>query len=215
MNNTKTAEQIRNEKLGLQLVKSLESRKFEAYYCNTKEEAKKILFSLISKEETISWGGSITLTEMGVIDTLRNENYKIIDREKAETQEEKIQLMRESLLCDTYLTGTNAISEDGELINIDGNGNRVAAITFGPKNVIVVCGMNKVVHSVKDALSRARNIAAPINAQRFELTTPCVATGKCMDCKNSQSICSIITRTRLCKPAGRIKVILVGEKLGF
>ena len=118
-------------------------------------------------------------------------------------------------MCDTYLTGANAISEDGEIVNVDGNGNRVAAMTFGPKSVIVACGMNKVVKTAEDATSRARNTAAPVNAQRFDIRTPCKTTGSCADCKSTDSICSYIVRTRLCKPAGRIKVVLVGEALGF
>ena len=210
-----TPQECRNEKLGLQLVKSLESRHFEAYYFHTKEEAKKIILSLIPIEHTVAWGGSATMTELGIINYLREAKYNLIDRDNAKTPEEKQELMRQSLLSDTFLSGANAITEDGEIINVDGNGNRVAAITFGPKSVIIACGMNKVVRSVQDAETRARTIAAPINAQRFDLTTPCVTTGRCSDCKNTQSICSVISRIRLSKPTGRIKVVLIGENLGF
>ena len=210
-----TPEQIRNEKLGLQLVKTLEARHFEAYYCHTKEEAKQIIISLIPKEDTVAWGGSATMNELGIIDYVKNENFKVIDRDLAKTPEEKLELMRQSLLSDTFLSGANAITEDGEIINIDGNGNRVAALTFGPKSVVIACGINKIVRSAQDAETRARTIAAPINAQRFDLTTPCIATGRCCDCKSPQSICSVISRIRLCKPKGRIKVVIIGESLGF
>jgi len=125
-------------------------------------------------------------------------------------------MMRQALLCDTYLCGTNALSEDGQLVNVDGNGNRVAAMIYGPTQVIVVAGMNKVVKTVKDAYIRARTIAAPLNVQRFpKAVTPCNETGACADCTGAGSICSYIVTTRLCKPAGRIKVILVGKSLGF
>ena len=152
---------------------------------------------------------------LGVIDRVKKGGWRVIDRSTAQSQEEKIEIMRRALLCDTYLTGANAISEDGEIVNVDGNGNRVAAMTFGPKSVIVACGMNKVVKTAEDAISRARNTAAPVNAQRFDIRTPCKTTGSCADCKSTDSICSYIVRTRLCKPAGRIKVVLIGEAIGF
>ena len=144
-------------------------------------------------------------------------NYKdnSIQKEKTKTPEEKQEMMRQSLLSDTFLSGANAITEDGEIINVDGNGNRVAALTFGPKSVVIACGINKIVRSVQDAETRARTIAAPINAQRFDITTPCIATGRCCDCKSPQSICCVISRIRLCKPKGRIKVVIIGESLGF
>ena len=160
-------------------------------------------------------GGSVTMEALGVIDRVKKGGWRVIDRSTAQSQEEKIEIMRRALLCDTYLTGANAISEDGEIVNVDGNGNRVAAMTFGPKSVIVACGMNKVVKTAEDATSRARNTAAPVNAQRFDIRTPCKTTGSCADCKSTDSICSYIVRTRLCKPAGRIKVVLIGEAIGF
>jgi L-lactate utilization protein LutB len=142
--------------------------------------------------------------------------YKVIDRDKAASPEERTELMRQALLCDTYLTGTNALTEDGQLVNVDGNGNRVAAMTFGPKQVIVVAGMNKVQKTLETACARARTIAAPVNVQRFQdLKTPCNETGACADCLSPDSICSFIVHTRLCKPKGRIKVILIGKDLGF
>ena len=209
------AERIRNEKLGASLIKALSLRHFDAYYCASASEAAEKILSLIPKTDVVSWGGSMTMEALGVIDRVKKGGWRVIDRSTAQSQEEKIEIMRRALLCDTYLTGANAISEDGEIVNVDGNGNRVAAMTFGPKSVIVACGMNKVVKTAEDAVSRARNTAAPVNAQRFDIRTPCKTTGSCADCKSTDSICSYIVRTRLCKPAGRIKVVLVGETLGF
>ncbi len=209
------AERIRNEKLGAGLIKALSLRHFDAYYCASASEAAEKILSLIPKTDVVSWGGSMTMEALGVIDRVKKGGWRVIDRSTAQSQEEKIEIMRRALLCDTYLTGANAISEDGEIVNVDGNGNRVAAMTFGPKSVIVACGMNKVVKTAQDAVSRARNTAAPVNAQRFDIRTPCKTTGTCADCKSTDSICSYIVRTRLCKPAGRIKVVLVGEALGF
>ena len=209
------AERIRNEKLGASLIKALSLRHFDAYYCASASEAAEKILSLIPKTDVVSWGGSMTMEALGVIDRVKKGGWRVIDRSTAQSQEEKIEIMRRALLCDTYLTGANAISEDGEIVNVDGNGNRVAAMTFGPKSVIVACGMNKVVKTAEDAISRARNTAAPVNAQRFDIRTPCKTTGSCADCKSTDSICSYIVRTRLCKPAGRIKVVLIGEALGF
>ena len=209
------AERIRNEKLGAGLIKALSLRHFDAYYCASASEAAEKILSLIPKTDVVSWGGSMTMEALGVIDRVKKGGWRVIDRSTAQSQEEKIEIMRRALLCDTYLTGANAISEDGEIVNVDGNGNRVAAMTFGPKSVIVACGMNKVVKTAEDAISRARNTAAPVNAQRFDIRTPCKTTGSCADCKSTDSICSYIVRTRLCKPAGRIKVVLIGEALGF
>lgn len=212
MNN---AERIRNEKLGASLIKALSLRHFDAYYCASCAEAAEKILSLIPQTDVVSWGGSVTMEALGVIDRVKKGGWRVIDRSTAQSQEEKIEIMRRALLCDTYLTGANAISEDGEIVNVDGNGNRVAAMTFGPKSVIVACGMNKAVKTAEDAISRARNTAAPVNAQRFDIRTPCKTTGSCADCKSTDSICSYIVRTRLCKPAGRIKVVLIGEALGF
>lgn len=209
-----TPEQIRNDKVGTQVVKALEARHFEAYYCATKEEAREKILSLIPKSDTVSWGGSATMEALGIIDSVRKSN-NVIDRDTAKNPEEKVDLMRKSLLCDTYLCGTNAMSEDGILVNVDGNGNRVAAMTYGPKNVIVAVGVNKIVKTEADAISRARNIAAPINAQRFGLETPCSKTGECGNCKLTQSICCYMVTTRLCRPAKKIKVVIIGEAMGF
>ena len=166
-------------------------------------------------EHSIGWGGSYSVEEIGLIKALYERGNKMIDRSKAKDREESLDIMRQALLCGTFLMSSNAITENGELFNIDGNANRVAALCFGPKNVLIVAGMNKIVRDMEAAYSRVRNYAAPVNAQRFNLETPCCKTGKCADCLSEQSICSEFVETRMSKPTGRIKVILVGENLGF
>lgn len=207
--------EMRNEVLGARVVKALESRNMEAYFVKTKEEALEKALELIPEGSSISWGGSMSAQEIGLQAALHKGNYIILDRDEKETPEEKNEVMHQALNCDFFLGGTNAVSEDGILVNIDGNANRVAAYAYGPKNVLLIAGMNKVVKSEADAMSRARNEAAPINAQRFGITTPCVKNGTCFDCKSPECICCQILITRYSKVPGRIKVILVDENLGF
>lgn len=205
----------RNHKLGALIVKALETRKFEAYFCENKEDAVQLALSLIPVNHTVSWGGSATLSELGLLDIVKKQ-FQVIDRDLGKDKAEKTELMRQALLADTYLTSANAISEDGQIVNIDGTGNRVAATIFGPTNVIFLMGMNKVCKTVEDAWSRARNYAAPVNAQRFEdLGTPCSLNGTCSDCKSENCICAYMVTTRFSKPAKKIKVILINENLGF
>lgn len=213
-----TVKEIRNEKYGLLVAKNLTNRGFEACYVSTKEEALAKALTWIPEDAVIAWGGSVTMQEIGLMDEVKSGKYNIINRDAAQSPEERMELMRQGLLSDVFLTGSNAISQDGQLVNVDGFGNRVAAITFGPKNVIVVAGMNKVVPTVEDAMTRARTEAAPVNMQRFateNTTTACAKTGACGNCNSPDCICNDIVITRRCKPAGRIKVILVGEELGF
>lgn len=212
--NTMTPEQTRNEKAAKTVIKNLKARHFDAYYCATKEEAKDLVLSLIPQSDTVGWGGSMTIDALGIKDALRERGQTLFDRDNA-APEERMELFKKSLTANTFLTGTNAITENGELINVDGTGNRVAAIAFGPDSVIVVTGMNKLTKTVMDGAARARNYAAPVNAMRFGNPTPCVETGCCADCISEKSICNVIVRTRMSKPAGRIKVVLVGESLGF
>lgn len=202
------------DKLGPKVVENLKRRHFDAYYCQTAAEAKELTLALIPSNDTVAWGGSVTLEQLGILDAVKKTN-PVIDRDTAETVEERTELMRKALLSDTFLMSSNAISEDGQLFNIDGNGNRVAALVYGPKNVIVVAGMNKVAKTAEDAKSRARSIAAPFNAQRFNLSTPCSVSGSCANCLSLSSICASMLCTRISRPAGKIKVILVGENLGF
>ena len=213
---SKTPIQLRNEKWSSRIVEALESRHFEAYYCETKEEARKKVMELVPEGHCVSWGGSVSASQLGLQKAFHEGNYQVIDRDEAETPEERNECMRQALLCDTFITGTNALSEDGQLVNIDGNGNRVAAMTFGPKQVIVIAGMNKVTKTLEDAVVRARTIAAPLNAQRFVGNdTVCNVTGSCGDCKATGCICTYIVTTRQSRPPRRIKVVLVGEELGF
>lgn len=204
----------RYDKLGATVVEALKKRHFDAYYCPTAEEAVKQVLDLIPKGDVVSWGGSVTMQETGILDAVKA-NYQVIDRATAADREETDALMRQALTSDTFLMSSNAITEDGQLYNIDGTGNRCAALIFGPKSVIVVAGMNKVVKTVADAEARARNIAAPMNAQRFDVATPCNATGACGDCVSPGCICASMVRTRISKPAGKIKVVLIGENYGM
>ena len=212
----KTPMELRYDKLGPRVAKALTERFFEAWYFPESSEAVEKVFSLIPKTDTVSWGGSLTVAGLNITRMAEEKGYKVIDRDKAPTPAERTELMRQALLCDTFITGTNALTEDGQLVNIDGNGNRVSAMIFGPKQVIVVSGMNKVVKTVEDAFIRAKMTAAPANTQRFpNLKTLCNETGACADCQSPDSICSFVVRTRLCKPHGRIKVILIGKDLGL
>jgi L-lactate utilization protein LutB len=208
--------QERYSKLGPMVVKALNARQFEAYYFDETADAAEKIISLIPKDHLVSWGGSFTMTTLGIQERLEKEGYKLLDRDKAANPQERMERMRQALLCDTFLAGSNAISEDGQLVNIDGNGNRVAAMIFGPKQVIIAAGMNKITKTLNDALIRARTIAAPVNKQRFENSkTPCGETGSCADCVSPDTICTYIVTTRFCKPAGRVKIVLIGKDLGF
>lgn len=207
--------EMRNAKAGERLVQNLQKRFFDAYYCATKEEALAKAMSLIPAEHTVSWGGCQSAIDIGLIDSVKKTN-KVIDRDSAKTPQERVQLMKQALTADTFLMGTNAISLDGQLVNIDGAGNRLAALCYGPDSVIVICGINKLCRTLDDAYTRARTVAGPVNMQRFgEKDTPCSKLGICGDCKSADCICSQIITTRMCKPRGRIKVIVVGEELGF
>jgi L-lactate utilization protein LutB len=212
----KSIHNVRNEKLGPVVVKALEARYFEARYVTDIPEAVERVFALIPGDHVIAWGGSMTAKALDLYNEAAKRGYKLIDRDTAKSPEEKIDLMRQALLCDTFLMSTNALSEDGQLVNIDGNGNRVAALCYGPKQVIVVTGINKVVKTLDNAVARARNLAAPLNIQRFPAAkTPCNITGACSDCKSRDTVCAQFVITRICKPPGRIKVIIVGQDLGF
>ncbi len=206
---------MRNEVLANRVVKNLESRNMEAYFVKTKEEALKKALELIPEGSSISWGGTASAKEIGLLDAVHEGNYEVYDREEAQTPELKNEIAHKALDCDFFIGSTNALAENGVMVNIDGNANRVAAFAFGPKNVLLIVGMNKVVKSEEDAMSRARNEAAPINAQRFGLDTPCSKNGMCYDCKSPDCICCQILITRYSRAAKRIKVILVDENLGF
>ena len=210
-----TAKSLFYKKRGEILVKNLQSRHFDAYYCATKEEALIKALDLIPKDATVGWGGAYSAMQIGLMDALNKGPYRTIDRDKCKTQEEKQQAAKDCFSADVFLTGANALSLDGQMVNIDGNGNRVGAVIYGPTSVLVIAGMNKVEENLDAAIQRARTVAAPINEQRFLGNTPCAVTGVCADCKAENCICNHIVITRHCRPIGRIKFILVGEDLGF
>ena len=202
-------------KRGEILVKNLKSRHFDAWYCENAEAALAKALELIPEGASVSWGGAMSAQQIGLQAALKDGNYAVIDRYAGQTQEERDQATKDAMFCDVYLTGANGLSLDGQMVNIDGTGNRVAATIFGPKTVLVIAGMNKVTDDLDSALKRARTVAAPMNQQRFQLPNPCTVTGTCADCKSETCICNQIVITRNCRPAGRIKFILVGEELGL
>lgn len=202
-------------KRGALLVKNLQSRHFEAYYCANRKDALYKALELIPEGASVGWGGALSAQQIGLMAALHQGNYHTIDRDYCTTPEEKQQAARDSMFADVFLTGANALSLDGQMVNIDGTGNRVGAIVYGPKIVLVIAGMNKVVDTLEDAVKRARTVAAPMNKQRFLGNTPCSVTGICTDCKAEGCICNQIVITRNCRPVERIKFILVGEALGY
>lgn len=197
------------------VLKGMEKRHMEGYYCETIEEAKTLALSLVPADASVSFGGSVTLNETGVLTALRERSdITLFDRDTAKNADETKQIMHDALSCDYYFMSSNAITHDGELVNIDGNGNRVAALIYGPENVIVIAGMNKVVKNVEEGISRSRNMAAPPNCVRLNKNTPCAVNGVCSNCL-SDTICDQIVITRASRVPKRLKVILVGEELGF
>lgn len=210
-----TQKKMQYDKAGPKVAEGLNKRFFEAYYCSDRESGLQKVLELIPQNHVVSWGGTSTVDELGIKDALRQRGQAVIDRDTAKDAQERKEMLKKALTCDTFLMSSNAISSDGELVNIDGTGNRVAALCFGPDQVVVVAGMNKVAGDLDDAMGRARQVAAPINAQRFQLKTPCSVNGLCGNCKGADCICAQIVTTRVCKPAGRIKVVLIGEDLGF
>ena len=206
---------MRNDLLGEKIVKALEARNMEAYYVATAAEAVRKALELMPEGSQVGWGGSMSIIECGLKDAVYAGNYDILDRDITTDPAERTAIARKIFNSDIFLTSCNAISEDGIMVNIDGIANRISAIAFGPAMVIMIVGMNKAVKSETDAMSRARNEAAPINAQRFGLDTPCAKTGACYDCKTPGNICCQMLITRYSMVPRRIKVILVNEDLGF
>ena len=211
-----TPKELYYEKRGQQLVKRLQQRHFEAYYCASKEDALRKALELIPEGASVGWGGAMSAQQIGLMDAIKAGPYQAIDREQCKTPQERERAMLACLSADVFLTGANALSMNGEMVNIDGMGNRVAAIIYGPKSVLVIAGMNKAEDSLEAAINRARTVAAPMNQQRFlQPNNPCTVTGSCGDCKSETCICNHIVVTRHCRPVGRIKFILVGEELGL
>ena len=208
--------------LRLEEVKSaLEKNNFEAFIAKDTETAKSIVENEIIpqlKPKSISWGGSMTFMASGIYDSLKSKkDYEIIDTydRKRYTPEEVSERRRQALLTDLFITGTNAITEAGHLVNLDMIGNRVGAITYGPRNVIILLGRNKIVSDLEDAMFRIKNFVAPINAMRLDMKTPCVKSGRCADCKSPTRICNMWTVTEKSFPKGRIKVVMINQDLGI
>ena len=197
------------------IIKKLNMRKMEGYYCKNVEEAKAKMLELIGNEKkTVGYGGSMTLDENGFKNSVTAAGHELIIRENYKTPEEEKELKSKLTNADFFLMSTNAITLDGELVNIDGRGNRVSYLIYGPDNVIVIAGMNKVVSTVEDGYRRIRNIATPPNCNRLDCKTPCATTGKCGECFTDSICCEFVT-TRMSRVPNRIKVILVGETLGY
>ncbi len=202
---------MRNEKLAQVVIKGLQSRNMSGYYAASREDAVKQALELIGEGSTVTMGGCQSAHEIGLIKALEDGNYNYIDRAKLSP--------REGLMAaydsDVFLSSANAITSDGIMVNIDGNSNRVSCIAQGPRKVVFIVGMNKVCSDLDEAMKRARNVAAPANAQRFDVKTPCKETGKCFDCKSPDTICCQFLITRYSRHEGRIHVILVNDTLGF
>lgn len=205
------------DKKAKKVVEVLKKRKYDAMYVETIEDAKQIILETIPEGASVAMGGSTTLAEIDMINTIRNGNYKFFDRFAAPNFEEEVELYRQGLLADYFLTGTNAVTEDGRLLNIDSSGNRAASMIFGPKHVIVVVGVNKIVKNVDEGLKRLEQIA-PMNCKRLKNhnDAPCVTTGECSDCLVESRMCNYISIVQQGgKFPGRYKIIIVGQELGF
>ena len=202
----------RNALLAQKVIKGLESRNMSGYYAENKKDALALALSLIPEGSSVTMGGAMSAHEIGLVDALKKGNYNFIDRD---AYEDKRAAMLAAYDADVFLSSANAITEDGIMVNIDGNSNRVSAIAQGPRKVVFIVGMNKVCPDPDTAMKRARNVAAPINAQRFGLSTPCAKTGACMDCKSPDNICCQFLITRFSRHRDRIHVILVNGNLGF
>lgn len=207
--------EIRNEKAAGKVIKNLARRNIEACYCPTAHEAVEKLLEMIPSGSSVTWGGSMSIRDIGIPAALAEAGkYEVYDRDKAPDRAAATEIYLKAFSCDYYLSSANAITEDGIIVNIDGTGNRVAAITFGPRNVIFVIGMNKLTQDVDSALARARSLAAPVNTARFDIQTPCKLDGVCHNCLSEDCICNYIHYLRH-SPKGKHKVILVGESLGY
>ncbi len=203
------------ENLAESIIEKFNRRGIEGYYCTDREAANAKAKRFLTPGCSISWGGSMTLQEIGLIQDLKEGDHTVYDRAEAKTPEEKRKLFGQIVTSDFYFMSSNAVTIDGQLINIDGAGNRVACLCYGPEHVIIIAGMNKVVPDVKSGVARVHNMAAPPNALRLNLDTPCAEYGRCADCLKKDCICAHTVVTRYSRVPGRIKVILVGEELGY
>lgn len=210
-----TPKEMYNEINAKKIIENLEKRNMQGFFVKTKEEALQKVLELIPNKSTICWGGSQSIMEIGLVDALSNGDYKVFDRSKANSQQEIDEIYRKAFTSDFYLASANAITLDGKIVNIDGTGNRVAAMIYGPKNVILIVGINKLAKDEASAIDRVKNYSSPINAMRLDRNTPCTIKGNCYDCLSSDTICCVTTVQRYSRFKDRIKVILVGEELGY
>ena len=208
--------EIHYENLAETMIKQLEKRNMKGYYCKNASDAATLALSLVQPNQTVAFGGSMTLNEIDLIDKLNSRSdIHLLNRNTAKTPQEAETIMFQSFQSDCYFMSTNAITTQGELINVDGNGNRVASLICGPKKVVVIAGINKVVPTVEDGLRRIHLLAAPANCVRLNCKTPCSKTGICLDCHSDDCICANTVITRHSRKKDRILVILVGEELGY
>lgn len=198
-------------------IENLKANNFDAFFVKDNEQAIKLIDTFIKKDNEVTFGGSMTLFETGVMDYLKSRNDIVLyDRNKeGNTQEDIVKIYKKAFTCDVYLTSTNAITTDGYLYNVDGNSNRISAMMYGPESVVVVTGYNKIVNNKEDAVLRVKNYVAPKNAQRLNAKTPCVATGRCHDCKSPERICCNYAFFGKQRVKNRIKVIIIGQEYGF
>ena len=211
-----TPKQQAYKRLGNTMIANFKKRNIEAFYCEDSASAVALAMELMKDGGTVGMGGTMTVKEIGLLDKVKSAAHLgFIDRDLAKTPEEKKEIYMKTFQCDYFLTSSNAITIDGELINIDGNGNRVACLIYGPEHVIVIAGMNKVVDDVDTGIARVQNFVAPPNAARLGTRTPCATLGHCGDCHSEDCMCGQIVITRHSKYKDRIKVILVGEELGY
>ena len=203
------------ENISNTIIKNFNKRQIEGYYCPDRKSALQKTLELIPQGSSVGWGGSMTLIETGLLDAIQNGDYAVINRDMATNLEEQRKIYGEICCCDYFLMSTNSITLDGELINIDGRGNRVAFLCYGPQNVIILTGINKIVTDVESGLKRVRNIASSPNAIKLNRKTPCAITGKCGNCYSPDCMCGQFVITRRSGIPNRIKVILIGEELGY
>lgn len=199
----------------LKAVKALKKNGFDAFYVPTKDEAARKVLEMVPENASVGVGGSVTIRELGVVEALRAKGHTIFDHSQATTPEAKMAARKGQLTCDVFLASANALSMDGKLVNIDGTGNRVASMIFGPGHVILVVGANKITGNLQQAMDRAKDIAAPMNAARLKLQTPCLATGRCEGCMSEDRICNVTTIIERRPTLTPFTVIVVGEDLGF
>lgn len=210
-----TSKQQYNQINAKKIIENLEKRNIKGFYVKTKEEALQKALQFMPQKSSVCWGGSQSVLQIGLIDEIYKNDYEIYDRAKAKNQEEIDFIYRKAFTSDFYLSSANAITLDGKIVNIDGTGNRVSAMIYGPKNVILIVGINKIATDEQTAINRVKNYASPINAIRLDRNTPCKIKGSCYDCLSEETICCVTTITRYSREKDRIKVILVGEELGY